>query len=179
MSIYPQSTKPHGLLRFLATYLAFLLALPLLTGCGGTGAGKPVPVIVVVGDRTVLDVVTELRRAKLTVSEDKSQLASAGLIVIAQDAVTGPMPQHRELIQEIAATGNRNLLWIMTNSVNLEDPEILKLEDKEARDLLYKYDLPGNATQFAIDSASFPVDPKLSYLKGWASITSFVIGIKK
>ncbi|WP_309710556.1 hypothetical protein [Armatimonas sp.] len=174
MSIYPQNTKPHGLLRFLATYLAFLLVLPLLTGCGGAGAGKPAPVIVVVGDRTVLDVVTELRRAKLNVSEDKAQMASAALIVMAQDSTNGAMPQHRELVQEISKSGNRNILWIMTNAVNLEDPEILALEDSEARDLLYKYNLPGNATKFAIDYESFFVDPKLSYLKGWESITKYI-----
>lgn len=164
------------------------LWLPLfaLLGCerGDSFKTEPPPesaqsVIVVAGDESAAGVITALRKGNITVTDDKTSIASASLVVIAQDSMKGPMPVHRELVEEIAATGNRNVLWIQTKSSEIDDQELLELEELEVRELLNDSGLPGDIIQFAVDSDSAPVDPRSPNLRGWTSITRFVLRHRK
>lgn len=162
------------------TVLPVLLLFAML-GCAHSNApvtspptSSQKPIVLVVGDETTVDVVAELRNRNISVTDDKSLIDSASLIVIAQDATAGPMPVHREVAQEIARSANRNVLWIQTKSSAIDDQELLELEELEARELLNKYDLPGDTIQFAVDAKSAPVGSSTPTLRGWEAIGRFV-----
>ena len=164
----------HRILLLLASILSLL-------GCsrGGVPGSSSAPavqrsIVLVVDNATAANVADELRKGNISVTNDKSLLDSASLVVIAQDATTGPMPVHQEIVQQIARAGKHNVLWIQTKSTAVDDQELLELEELEARELLNKHTLPGDTIQFAVDAESAPVDPKVSTLKGWPAILRFV-----
>jgi hypothetical protein len=145
-----------------------------------TVAGKPPKkqitqqTVVVVGDETSTEVVAKLRKAKVSVIDDRSSIGSASLVVIANDATNGPMPLHKEILNEIARTSNRELLWILTKSSEVDDPELLELIILQIHELLKEHNLPDVTIQVAVDGESFKsssVD-----LKGWPAIIRFVAG---
>lgn len=131
--------------------------------------------ILVVGDETATDVAAELRNRNMSVTEDRQTIDSASLIVIAQDATLDPSPVHRELAQEIARSSNRKILWTLTKSSTVDDPELLELEELEARELLNKYGLLGDTIPFAVDAESVPVPANSPTLKGWTAIQRFAL----
>ena len=87
-----------------------------------------------------------------------AQMDGAILVVSAAD---GPMPQTREHVL-LARQVNVPKLVVFLNKVDLvDDPELLDLVELEVRELLSKYDFPGDDTP-VIRGAAFPAlsDPK-------------------
>ncbi|HWL93769.1 MAG TPA: elongation factor Tu [Phycisphaerae bacterium] len=72
-----------------------------------------------------------------------AQMDGAILVVSAAD---GPMPQTREHVL-LARQVNVPQLVVFLNKIDLlDDPELLDLVEEEVRDLLKKYDFPGDTT---------------------------------
>ena len=89
-----------------------------------------------------------------------AQMDGAVLVVSAAD---GPMPQTREHVL-LARQVNVPALVVFLNKVDLvDDPELLDLVDMEIRDLLKKYDFPGDTIPVirgsALAAMSNPADP--------------------
>jgi elongation factor Tu len=89
-----------------------------------------------------------------------AQMDGAILVVSAAD---GPMPQTREHIL-LARQVNVPYLVVFLNKVDLvDDPELLDLVELEVRELLSKYDFPGDTTPVirgaALGALSAPKDP--------------------
>jgi len=79
-----------------------------------------------------------------------AQMDGAVLVVAADD---GPMPQTREHIL-LARQVNVPAVVVFLNKVDLvDDPELLDLVDLELRDLLNKYNFPGDTTPIIRGSA--------------------------
>ena len=79
-----------------------------------------------------------------------AQMDGAILVVSAAD---GPMPQTREHILLARQVGVPKII-VFLNKVDLvDDPELLDLVDMEVRDLLKKYDFPGDETPIIRGSA--------------------------
>jgi len=90
-----------------------------------------------------------------------AQMDGAILVVSAAD---GPMPQTREHIL-LARQVNVPALVVFLNKVDLvDDPELLELVELEIRELLNKYEFPGDDTPIIRGSASIallnPTDPE-------------------
>jgi elongation factor Tu len=90
-----------------------------------------------------------------------AQMDGAILVVSAAD---GPMPQTREHIL-LARQVNVPALVVFLNKVDLvDDPELLELVELEIRELLSKYEFPGDDTPIIRGSASKallnPTDPE-------------------
>ena len=76
-----------------------------------------------------------------------------GILVVS--AADGPMPQTREHVL-LARQVNVPALVVFLNKVDLvDDPELLELVELEVRELLNKYDFPGDDTPI-IKGAAFP-----------------------
>src|SRR6188472_3661997 len=79
-----------------------------------------------------------------------AQMDGAILVVSAAD---GPMPQTREHIL-LAKQVNVPYIVVFMNKVDMvDDPELLELVELEVRELLSKYDFPGDDTPIVIGSA--------------------------
>src|SRR3990172_9040741 len=79
-----------------------------------------------------------------------AQMDAAILVVSAAD---GPMPQTREHIL-LARQVNVPYVVVFMNKVDMvDDPELLDLVEMEIRELLNKYDFPGDDTPIIIGSA--------------------------
>jgi elongation factor Tu len=90
-----------------------------------------------------------------------AQMDGAILVVSAAD---GPMPQTREHIL-LARQVNVPSLVVFLNKVDLlDDPELLDLVELEVRELLSKYDFPGDDTPIirgaALNALNNPKDPE-------------------
>ena len=97
-----------------------------------------------------------------------AQMDGAILVVAATD---GPMPQTREHILLARQVGVPRIVVFM-NKVDAADPELLELVELEIRELLSKYEFPGddipiipgsalNALNAGSDPAATPDDPRL------------------
>ncbi|MDP4008625.1 MAG: elongation factor Tu [Candidatus Peregrinibacteria bacterium] len=78
-----------------------------------------------------------------------AQMDGAILVVSAAD---GPMPQTREHIL-LARQVNVPHIVVFLNKMDLADPEIAELSEMEVRDLLTKYEFPGDTTPIIKGSA--------------------------
>src|SRR5712691_3206259 len=92
-----------------------------------------------------------------------AQMDGACLVVSAAD---GPMPQTREHIL-LARQVNVPALVVFLNKVDLvDDPELLELVEMEIRDLLNKYDFPGDTIPIIRGQSNLalnnPADPAAS-----------------
>ena len=86
-----------------------------------------------------------------------AQMDGAILVVSAAD---GPMPQTREHII-LARQVNVPAIVVFLNKVDLvDDPELLDLVELEIRDLLNKYEFPGDDTPLIRGSASLAMNAK-------------------
>ena len=90
-----------------------------------------------------------------------AQMDGAILVVSAAD---GPMPQTREHIL-LARQVNVPALVVFLNKIDLvDDPELLELVELEVRELLSKYDFPGDDTPVikgaALPAMQHPEDPE-------------------
>src|SRR4030065_500636 len=79
-----------------------------------------------------------------------AQMCGAILVVPAAD---GPMPQTREHILLARQVGVPYIIVYMNKADMVDDPELLELVEMEVRELLSKYDFPGDDTPVIIGSA--------------------------
>src|SRR5579885_844394 len=79
-----------------------------------------------------------------------AQMDGAILVVSAAD---GPMPQTREHILLARQVGVPYILVYMNKADMVDDAELLQLVEMEVRDLLTKYEFPGDKTPIVIGSA--------------------------
>jgi len=80
-----------------------------------------------------------------------AQMDGAILVVSAAD---GPMPQTREHILLARQVGVPSIVVFMNKADIVDDPELLELVELEVRELLSKYDFPGDDTPIIIGSAT-------------------------
>src|SRR5438128_5430355 len=79
-----------------------------------------------------------------------AQMDGAILVVSAAD---GPMPQTREHILLARQVGVPYIVVFMNKADMVDDAELLELVELEVRDLLSKYNFPGDTTPIIIGSA--------------------------
>ena len=87
-----------------------------------------------------------------------AQMDAAILVVSAAD---GPMPQTREHILLANQVGVKNIV-VFLNKMDMADPDLVELVEVEVRDLLTKYNFPGDEVPFIKGSAlkALEGDPK-------------------
>ena len=79
-----------------------------------------------------------------------AQMDGAVLVVAADD---GPMPQTREHILLARQVGVPSLVVFLNKVDKVEDPDMLDLVEMELRDLLHRYDFPGDEIAFVRGNA--------------------------
>ncbi len=79
-----------------------------------------------------------------------AQMDGAILVVSAAD---GPMPQTREHILLARQVGVPYIVVYLNKADMVDDPELLELVEMEVRELLSKYDFPGDKTPVIVGSA--------------------------
>ncbi len=79
-----------------------------------------------------------------------AQMDGAILVVAATD---GPMPQTREHILLARQVGVPYIVVFLNKTDQVEDPELIDLVEQEVRDLLNKYEFPGDDTPIIRGSA--------------------------
>jgi len=79
-----------------------------------------------------------------------AQMDGAILVVSAAD---GPMPQTREHILLARQVGVPNIVVFLNKVDQVSDPELIDLVEEEVRDLLTKYEFPGDTTPIIRGSA--------------------------
>jgi elongation factor Tu len=79
-----------------------------------------------------------------------AQMDGAILVVSAAD---GPMPQTREHILLARQVGVPKIIVYLNKADMVDDPELLQLVEMEIRDLLKKYEFPGDTTPIVTGSA--------------------------
>jgi elongation factor Tu len=79
-----------------------------------------------------------------------AQMDGAILVVSAAD---GPMPQTREHILLARQVGVPKIVVYLNKADMVDDPELLQLVEMEIRDLLKKYEFPGDTTPIVVGSA--------------------------
>jgi elongation factor Tu len=100
-----------------------------------------------------------------------AQMDGAILVVSAAD---GPMPQTREHILLARQVGVPAIV-VFLNKVDLvDDPELLELVEMEIRDLLNKYQFPGDKTPVIRGSATAALEGKPEGLKAIADLLAAV-----
>src|ERR1700684_3752635 len=100
-----------------------------------------------------------------------AQMDGAILVVSAAD---GPMPQTREHILLARQVGVPAIV-VFLNKVDLvDDPELLDLVEMEIRDLLNKYQFPGDTTPVIRGSATAALEGKPEGLKAIADLLEAV-----
>ena len=98
-----------------------------------------------------------------------AQMDGAILVVSAAD---GPMPQTREHILHAKQVGVPNIVVYLNKADMVDDEELLELVEMEVRELLDKYDFPGDDTPIIRGSA-------LKALEGDAKYTESVVELVK
>jgi len=99
-----------------------------------------------------------------------AQMDGAILVVSAAD---GPMPQTREHILLARQVGVPNIIVFLNKADLVDDPELLELVELEVRELLIKYDFPGNDVPIINGSALAALNGKKTDL-GETSIDNLV-----
>ena len=84
-----------------------------------------------------------------------AQMDGAILVCSAAD---GPMPQTREHILLARQVGVPYIVVFMNKADMVDDPELLELVEMEIRELLSKYDFPGDDTPVIIGSAKLALE---------------------
>jgi elongation factor Tu len=90
-----------------------------------------------------------------------AQMDGAILVVSAAD---GPMPQTREHILLARQVGVPYIIVYMNKADMVDDKELLELVEMEVRELLSKYDFPGDDTPIVIGSAKMAMEGDTSAL---------------
>ena len=95
-----------------------------------------------------------------------AQMDGAILVVSAAD---GPMPQTREHILLARQVGVPNVVVYLNKCDMVDDPELLDLVELEVRDLLSKYEFPGD--DVPVIRASVPLAEMFGYATDLRSMT--------
>src|SRR6202022_1453458 len=90
-----------------------------------------------------------------------AQMDGAILVVSAAD---GPMPQTREHILLARQVGVPYIVVFLNKVDMVDDPELLELVEVEVRDLLTKYEFPGDKIPIVIGSAKLALEGDKSEL---------------
>jgi elongation factor Tu len=90
-----------------------------------------------------------------------AQMDGAILVVSAAD---GPMPQTREHILLARQVGVPYIVVYLNKADMVDDKELLELVEMEVRELLSKYEFPGDTTPIVIGSAKLALDGEDSEL---------------
>src|SRR6185503_4662602 len=88
-------------------------------------------------------------------STGAAQMDGASLVVSAAD---GPMPQTREHILLARQVGVPYIVVYLNKADMVDDAELLELVEIEVRELLSKYQFPGDATPIVIGSAKLALE---------------------
>jgi elongation factor Tu len=104
-----------------------------------------------------------------------AQMDGAILVVSAAD---GPMPQTREHILLARQVGVPALVVYMNKVDLLDDPELLELVELEIRELLTKYEFPGEDIPIVKGSARLALEDDKGEL-GWGSIHKLMEEVDK
>ena len=104
-----------------------------------------------------------------------AQMDGAILVVSAND---GPMPQTREHILLARQVGVPQIIVYLNKADMVDDKELIELVEIEVRDLLNKYDFPGNDTPIIVGSALKAVEGDTSEI-GIPSIEKLVEAMDK
>jgi elongation factor Tu len=104
-----------------------------------------------------------------------AQMDGAILVVSAAD---GPMPQTREHILLARQVGVPALVVYLNKVDLLDDPELLELVELEVRELLSKYEFPGDDIPVVKGSARLALEDDKGEL-GWGSITKLMDEVDK
>ena len=91
-----------------------------------------------------------------------AQMAGAILVVSAAD---GPMPQTREHILLAKQVGVPNIVVYLNKADMVDDEELLELVEMEVRELLDKYDFPGDDTPIIRGSALKALEGDAKYVE--------------
>jgi len=119
--------------------------------------------VVVLGGPTCPEFVKGLKSAGVTKAQDLSReslagkaaaLHAASVAVILVDATDGPLPVTREDVLLTRQFCRGTVMVGFSKSALIEDAELLDLEEMEVRDLLSKYDHPGETAAVCFDSES-------------------------
>ena len=106
-----------------------------------------------------------------------AQMDGAILVVSAAD---GPMPQTREHILLARQVGVPSIVVFLNKADMVDDPELIELVELEVRELLSKYDFPGDDTPIIVGSAVKALEGDTSeigeaaVLKLMAAVDSFI-----
>src|SRR5258707_4057750 len=92
-----------------------------------------------------------------------AQMDGAILVVAATD---GPMPQTREHILLARQVGVPYIVVYLNKADTVDDKELLELVEVEVRELLSKYEFPGDKTPIIIGSALKALEGEASGLGG-------------
>src|SRR5688500_16597349 len=84
-----------------------------------------------------------------------AQMDGAILVVSAAD---GPMPQTREHILLARQVGVPSIVVYLNKADMVDDPELIELVELEVRELLSKYEFPGDDTPIIVGSAVKALD---------------------
>src|SRR5437588_710384 len=76
------------------------------------------------------------------IDHGKTTLTAGAILVVA--ANDGPMPQTREHLLLARQVGVPRIVVFMNKIDTVDDPELLELVEMELRELLSKYDFPGD-----------------------------------
>jgi elongation factor Tu len=104
-----------------------------------------------------------------------AQMDGAILVVSAAD---GPMPQTREHILLARQVGVPALVVYLNKVDLLDDPELLELVELEVRELLSKYEFPGDDIPIVKGSARLALEDDKGEL-GWGSVTKLMEEVDK
>lgn len=119
--------------------------------------------VVVLGGPTCPEFVKGLKSAGVTKAQDLSgeslagkaaALHAASVAIILVDATEGPLPVTREDVLLTRQFCRGTVMVGFSKSALVEDGELLDLEEMEVRDLLSKYDHPGETAAVCFDSES-------------------------
>ena len=104
-----------------------------------------------------------------------AQMDGAILVV---SAVDGPMPQTREHILLARQVGVPAMVVYLNKVDMVDDPELLELVEMELRELLTKYDFPGDTTPIirgsALKALEGTAEGKKSIIELMAAVDSFI-----
>jgi elongation factor Tu len=104
-----------------------------------------------------------------------AQMDGAILVV---SAVDGPMPQTREHILLARQVGVPAMVVYLNKVDMVDDPELLELVEMELRELLVKYDFPGDTTPIirgsALKALEGTPEGKQSIIELMAAVDSFI-----
>jgi hypothetical protein len=92
--------------------------------------------------------------------------AQADIMLLVVNSLDGPMPITREHALIARQMDVPEVVIAFTNTTGVDDPELLELVEMEVRELLNKYQLPGDNVACMLDEPKARVRPALKAARG-------------